>query len=538
MSGDKSAAASGEATLERRDDVALAKLVRARAQEPTIRVGQDDFLKPEETSGGCDAMKVEEMQGNYKINPDLIGRVRRKGVTHQDEKSGWRLATLGEFVANRTRGIVPNKTPDTTFELFSVPSLDTGAPEIVRGKEVGSNKQIVDEGTVLLCKINPRINRSWVVSSHTAHQKIASTEWITFPPNEAFEPKYLSYYLKQDSVRDFLAANASGVGGSLMRVKPTTLRDYPFPLAPLDQQKRIVAEIEKQFSRLDEAVANLKRVKANLKRYKAAVLKAAVEGRLVETEAELARREGRSYETGAQLLQRILETCHSQWQGKGKYKKPAAPDTTSLPELPEGWVWATVDRTAQIISGLTKNPKREALPSKYPYLRVANVYANELRLNEIEHIGVAEAELEKLRLQRNDLLVVEGNGSPDQIGRVALWDGSIPNCMHQNHIIKVRFSDVLLPKWAMNWLLSPGGRHQIEQVSSSTSGLHTLSTGKVARLPVPLPPIAEQHRIVAEVDRRLTLLRATEDQVVANLRRSEGLRNSVLARAFSIGIGL
>ena len=106
---------------------------------------------------------------------------------------------------------------------------------------------------------------------------------------------------------------------------------------PLDQQKRIVAEIEKQFSRLDEAVANLKRVKANLKRYKAAVLKAAVEGRLVETEAELARREGRSYETGAQLLQRILETRRSQWKGKGKYKEPAAPDTTDLPELPEGW---------------------------------------------------------------------------------------------------------------------------------------------------------------------------------------------------------
>ncbi len=101
------------------------------------------------------------------------------------------------------------------------------------------------------------------------------------------------------------------------------------PIAPLEQQKRIVAEIEKQFSRLDEAVTNLKRVKANLKRYKAAVLKAAVEGRLVETEAELARREGRNYETGEQLLQRILEERRQQWEeselakmtGKGKRAK-------------------------------------------------------------------------------------------------------------------------------------------------------------------------------------------------------------------------
>jgi type I restriction enzyme S subunit len=136
----------------------------------------------------------------------------------------------------------------------------------------------------------------------------------------------------------------------------TLAKAVPFIAPPLEQQKCIVAEIEKQFSRLDEAVANLKRVKANLKRYKAAVLKTAVEGRLVETEAELARREGRSYETGEQLLHRILETRRSQWKGKGKYKEPIAPDTTDLPELPEGWVWANVDQLAEVGTGAT--PKR------------------------------------------------------------------------------------------------------------------------------------------------------------------------------------
>jgi predicted GIY-YIG superfamily endonuclease len=328
-------------------------------------------------------------------------------------------------------------------------------------------------------------------------------------------------------------------GGAQPNISQGIIRNLEIPVPPLDQQKRIVAEIEKQFSRLDEAVANLKRVKANLKRYKAAVLKAAVEGRLVETEAELARREGRSlptprpgvfyvyaircnddsiyightdnlarrweehlagqaadwtkqhkpiqivhyeeytsrqeaadrekwlktgygrkwikreieagrarqvgYETGAQLLQRILETRRQQWlaraeqaggKGKGKYKEATVPDTTDLPELPEGWVWATVGSLGDVIGGLTKNPKRAKLKRRLPYLRVANVYANELRLEEIEEIGVEDNELEKLLVQKGDLLVVEGNGSPEQIGRLAIWDGSISPCVHQNHLIK------------------------------------------------------------------------------------------------------
>jgi type I restriction enzyme S subunit len=90
-----------------------------------------------------------------------------------------------------------------------------------------------------------------------------------------------------------------------------------------------------------------------------------------------------------------------------------------------------------------------------------------------------------------------------------------------------------MPQWAMTWLLSPGGRHEIERVSSSTSGLHTLSTGKVARLPIPVPPLPEQRRIVAEVDRRLSIVRGVEAEVNANLKRAQALRQAILARAFS-----
>ena len=127
-----------------------------------------------------------------------------------------------------------------------------------------------------------------------------------------------------------------------------------------------------------------------------------------------------AYETGEELLARILTERRQNWQGRGQYKEPDAPDAASLPPLPKGWRWARLEQLGMTFGGLTKNPKRAKLPKQLPYLRVANVYANELRLQEIEHIGVEDSELEKLLVRAGDLLIVEGNGSKTQIGRLAM----------------------------------------------------------------------------------------------------------------------
>ena len=288
-----------------------------------------------------------------------------------------------------------------------------------------------------------------------------------FSPAADVLPKYLYYWMKSAPIEN------RGYGRHYQYLRKLSVR-----VPSLAKQQAIVDEIEKQFSRLDEAIVNLQRVKANLKRYKASVLKAAVEGRLVET--------------------------------KG------------------GWRQSTLGEEGAIIGGLTKNQKRNDLPLKLPYLRVANVYANELRLDDIEYIGIAEKELDKLLVRKGDLLVVEGNGSPDQIGRVALWNDAIPNCVHQNHLIKVRFADAVLPEWGLIWMLSPICRHAIEQVSACTSGLHTLSVGKVSRLPINFPPRIEQIRIIAEVDRHLTMVRRVASEIDNNFHKCQALCHTVL----------
>ena len=155
-----------------------------------------------------------------------------------------------------------------------------------------------------------------------------------------------------------------------------------------------------------------------------------------------------------------------------------------------------LEEVSIVTSGLTKNSKRSAMQIKMKYLRVANVLFNELDLSDVQEIGVEEREIEKSLLQKNDLLFVEGNGSPDQIGRVSLWDGSIAPILHQNHLIKARFNGTVLPEYAMYYFMSDEGRKQILLSASTTSGLYTLSTGKIAAFELPIPPLTLQKKFL------------------------------------------
>lgn len=109
------------------------------------------------------------------------------------------------------------------------------------------------------------------------------------------------------------------------------------------------------------------------------------------------------------------------------------------------------------------------------YLRVAKVYTKELRLDDVQEVGCTPQELEKTALEVGDILIVEGNGSLDQIGRLALWDASIPGCSHRNHLIRARARSNFVPECLLYWMPSPLGREYIERVASPSSGLHTLS---------------------------------------------------------------
>lgn len=447
---------------------------------------------------------------------------------------GWVWSTLGEFRIDNSRSIDPSKTPDQRFELYSIPACEQQRPEFPLGKEIGSTKRLVEIDTVLISKINPHLNRVWIVSGHTPLPKIASTEWIQFASHALVLPEYLRYFLIQNTIRDLLSQNVSGVGGSLMRARPAVLDTFPFPLAPLPIQQQIVDRLDAHFSRLDAAEAALRRVQANLKRYRAAVLQAACSGQLVATEAAVARAEGRSYEPAAVLLARVLAERRTAWQkaNPGKsYKEPRAPATEGLAVLPEGWVWATVEQVGELKLGRQRSPKDHAGPHMRPYLRVANVYEDYIDTSDILEMNFTPQEYETFQLLPGDVLLNEGQ-SPQYLGRPAIYRNEVPGACFQNTLIRFRATSAVLPEFALSMFRDFMHSGRFMRLSQITTNIAHLSIGRFAPVEFALPPLAEQVRIVEEVQRRMDLAEAMLATCSMAVKKQAVLRQAVLGEAF------
>lgn len=285
---------------------------------------------------------------------------------------------------------------------------------------------------------------------------------------------YLYYFLQGK----YALLNTKKKGTGTPHLNPDLLKKQMLIVPSIPEQKRIVTHIEELFSELDKDVETLQTTKQQLAVYRQAVYSSVYSG--------------------------IAEL------------KP-------------------ITDFFEITGGLTKNSKRSELPIKMPYLRVANVYYNRFDLSEIKNIGVTESEVERTLLEKNDLLFVEGNGSKSQIGRVAIWDGSIEQCLHQNHIIKGRPLGNMLPEYALFYLISGGGRNQITDIAKSTSGLYTLSTNKVKNLQIPVCNITKQQQVINEIASRLSICESIEQTVDTALAQADAMRQSILKQAFEGG---
>jgi type I restriction enzyme, S subunit len=349
-------------------------------------------------------------------------------------------------------------------------------------------------------------------------------------PRPGVLPRYVAYALR-GAGRQILNV-CSRDGTTVASVDTNALLDFRIPLASTEIQAAIVAEVEKQFSRLDDAIANIQRVRVNLKHYRASVIGAAIGGSLVEKERGTAKRFRGSVQSGEQRLQAILAARRSNWIGR--YEAPAEPNPQTGIELPEGWTWASIGQLLRerIVNGLSI--KESATPTPVKALRLSAMSDMGLKFGDFRFLPIEEERVSDILVSEGDFFVSRGNGSLELVGRGSVAASPPYPVIFPDTMMRLRFTNepTVLP-WIRTVWSSRLVRKQIEDRVKTTAGIFKISQPELASIAIPLPPVAEQVRIVAEVDRRLSIVREMQAEVEVNLKRSQALRQAILEKAFS-----
>lgn len=416
---------------------------------------------------------------------------------------GWTTASLGDL-AEYLNGAAfkPADWHQTGKPIIRIQNLTDSSKPFNRTECQLDSKYLVDGGDILV---------SWSATLDAfiwdGEQSWLNQHIFKVIPFDGIDQWFLFYLLKHEILA--LIETEHLHGSTMKHINRGPFLAHEIALPPLAEQRRIVAKLDALFARTRQAREELEHIPALIEHYKQAILAAAFRGEL----------------TADWRAKHQPPQVHANISGiDGR--------TGQLPGIPDVWGWASIDSISQVSGGLTKNAQRRELKKKVPYLRVANVYANELRLDEVKEIGCTDSELAKTQLQQGDLLVVEGNGSIEQIGRVAIWDGSITPCSHQNHIIRVRPNEQVISPYILFWMISPLGRQYIERVASSSSGLHTLSISKVSGLAIPVCSIDEQKEVVRHIEEAFTWLDTVLDEATAAMHLLDHLDEATLAKAF------
>ncbi|MGV7210086.1 restriction endonuclease subunit S [Oxalobacteraceae bacterium A2-2] len=364
-------------------------------------------------------------------------------------------------------------------------------------------------------------------------------------PNDSFyDKRFLAYLLP-----GYLAAiNANTPSVTVKHLSSKTIGDIPLPLPPRAEQTRIVAKLEELLSDLDAGVVELKVARKKLQQYRQSLLKAAVDGVLTASWRQAQRASNPHLGTGAELLERILGERRARWEEKQlakfeekgkippkdwqkKYPEPFVPDTTGLPSLPEGWVWAAIDQLT-IEQRYGSSAKANEDCSGIAVLRMGNIKDGRLDLNNLKYLPQDHEEFPGLFLEAGDLLFNRTN-SPELVGKTAVYRSELTPCSYASYLIAVRFAKGFIPEIASAYINSVYGRHWIKSVVVQQVGQANVNGSKLAALAVPLPPLAEQIELMETLAEQTESAIEQEKNIERSLKQSGAQRQNILRAAFA-----
>lgn len=386
----------------------------------------------------------------------------------------------------------PMKSPETTYELYSVPSSANDFPEIISGSEIGSSKQSVIKNDVLLCKINPRINRVWKVSQHTENELLASSEWIVIR-NQILNSDYMMFCFRTQFFREYMLSNVSGVGGSLMRAQPKFVKNYPIPVAPVAEQQRIVDRIESIFAKLDEAKEKAQAVVDGFELRKSAILHKAFTGELTEKWRE---------EHGVTL---------------------------------DSWEKETSTKLFSYVTSGSRGWAQYYSDSGSVFIRMGNLDHGtvELDMEDIQYVNLpSKAEGQRSKLQKNDILI----SITADIGMIGLVRNADQDMYINQHIALARPTEENNAEFIAWYLVSDVG---LKQMQSKQRGATKIGLGldDIRNLKLLMPQVNEQAEIVHILNGLLAKETAAKEAAESVLDQIDTMKKAVLARAFRGELG-
>ncbi|TAH66304.1 MAG: hypothetical protein EWM45_11730 [Rhodopseudomonas palustris] len=452
---------------------------------------------------------------------------------------GWCWVTIGDVVDPVGTTDPKRDLGEKKFHYIDLSALKDGHianAQLISGLEAPSRaRQVAQAGDTLFSCVRVYLQNIALLGTGFKNP-VASTAYCVMRPGPAVEPRYLNFFVRSRRFIEWMIPLQRG--NSPPAVLDADVKAQPFPLPPLTEQHRIVARIDALFAEIAEGEAALAAARKGLETFRRALLKAAVTGELTKDWRTQNPTVGTKQESGHDLLARIKMKRSIASTGKRRGKRNDASaivlDITTLPQLPEGWAWGTIDDIAiDTLIGLDRGAaSQRPEPVGCPYIKMQNISVEgKVDLSNLVYVDADAEETSKYAIMDGDVLFNTRN-SKELVGKTGIVNHPAPGTIFNNNLMRIRSIDRSTNQWLAVALVSPPFLERLEMIKKATTSVAAIYASDLFTLPIPIPPPAETDEILRRISKALSASADTLAVLDAEAADAARLKQSILKAAF------